>query len=517
MLAPQAPTPRLELQRLRKQYPGVLANDDVSLCVAPGQIHAVLGENGAGKSTLMKMIYGAVQPDAGQVLWNGQPVRLRQPREARALGISMVYQHFSLFDSLTVAENVWLGLDRQHRLAQVAQRIAQVAASYGLALDAQRPVHSLSVGERQRVEIVRALLTGPQLLILDEPTSVLTPQAVETLFVTLRQLAAEGCAILYISHKLDEIRALCHHCTVLRAGRVTGEVDPRQASNAELSRLMIGAEPPPLAHRPAQAGAVVLQVQALSVPRATPFGTDLQDVALQVRAGEVLGVAGVSGNGQQELMALLSGEDLRGPVGAVQLFGQDISRAGPRARRALGLHFVPEERLGRGAVPPLSLAQNTLLTRTENVSPAGWLRRRAVQQLAQRLIERFHIKAAGPQAVARSLSGGNLQKFIVGREIDANPKLLVVSQPTWGVDVGAAAQIRAELLALRDAGCALLVVSEELDELFEVSDRLVVLAQGRLSPPVATREATVEQVGAWMSGLWPGADAAAAEALHAAA
>jgi general nucleoside transport system ATP-binding protein len=343
---------------------------------------------------------------------------------------------------------------------------------------------------------------------------VLTPQAVERLFVTLRKLSSEGCAILYISHKLDEIRALCHHCTVLRGGKVAGEVDPTQESNASLSRLMIGAEPPQLQHRAAQPGAVVLQVHGLNMAKQDQFGTDLHDIALDVRAGEIVGVAGVSGNGQQEFMAALSGEDPRAPAGAIRVFGTDVSRSAPRARRQLGLHFVPEERLGRGAVPTLSLAQNTLLTRTEHVGRAGWLRIGAVERLASRLIERFKVKAGGPGAAARSLSGGNLQKFIVGREIDANPKLLIVSQPTWGVDVGAAAQIRSELLALRDAGCAVLVVSEELDELFEISDRLVVIAQGRLSPSVPTASATVEQIGAWMSGLWP-ASSDSQQATHA--
>ena len=506
--------PRLELIGIGKQYPAVKANDDVNLTVAPGQIHAVLGENGAGKSTLMKIIYGAVLPDEGEVRWNGQLVAVRNPHEARALGISMVFQHFSLFDTLSGAENVWLGLDKAFSLTEVTRRIVKVAEDYGLEVDPARPVHTLSVGERQRVEIVRALLTKPKLLILDEPTSVLTPQAVERLFVTLRQLSKEGCSILYISHKLDEIRALCHHCTVLRGGKVTGEVDPTQESNASLSRLMIGAEPPQLQHRAAQPGAVVLKVQGLSMPKQDQFGTDLHDIAVEVRAGEIVGVAGVSGNGQQEFMAALSGEDPRAPAGTIRVFGDDVSRVSPRRRRKLGLHFVPEERLGRGAVPTLSLTANTLLTRTENVGRGGWLRMAAMQSLAASLIERFNVRAGGPAAAARSLSGGNLQKFIVGREIDANPKLLIVSQPTWGVDVGAAAQIRGELLALRDAGCALLVVSEELDELFEISDRLVVIAQGRLSPSVPASMATVEQIGEWMSGLWP-RQLAGLEAAHA--
>ncbi|MBL8363206.1 MAG: ABC transporter ATP-binding protein [Rubrivivax sp.] len=500
MNASDAPL-RLELVGISKQYPAVKANDRVSLRVKPGEIHAVLGENGAGKSTMMKMIYGAVRPDEGEIRWNGQPVQVASPAMARQLGISMVYQHFSLFDTLTGAENVWLGLDKSMKLDEVSRRIVEVAHTYGLDVDPERPVHTLSVGERQRVEIVRALLTQPKLLILDEPTSVLTPQAVEKLFVTLRQLADGGCSILYISHKLDEIRALCHHCTVLRGGKVTGEVDPTQETNASLSRLMIGAEPPQLEHRELRAGAVVLDVQSLSLAKQDQFGMTLDGIGLQVRAGEIVGVAGVSGNGQQELMAALSGEDPRAPAGSIRFSGSDISRWSPRRRRKGGLHFVPEERLGRGAVPGLSLAQNTLLTRIEPVK-RGFIATGEVQRLAERIIDRFKVKAGGPGAAAKSLSGGNLQKFIVGREIDAKPTLLIVSQPTWGVDVGAAALIRGELLALRDAGCAVLVVSEELDELFEISDRLIVIAQGRMSPSVPIAEATIETIGEWMSGLW---------------
>ncbi|MDA7415298.1 ABC transporter ATP-binding protein [Xenophilus arseniciresistens] len=514
--------PRLQLTGITKRYPLVVANSEVSLTVMPGQAHAVLGENGAGKSTLMKIIYGSVKPDEGSVLVDGRAVSIRNPQEARQLGISMVFQHFSLFDTLTVAENVWLGLDKHLSLAEVTRRISTKAADYGLHIDPARPVHTLSVGEMQRVEIIRALLTDPKLLILDEPTSVLTPQAVDKLFVVLRQLVAEGCSILYISHKLHEIRALCSACTVLRGGKVTGVCDPREESNESLSRLMIGAEPPPLTHRPQQLGAVALQVQGLSLAREDQFGVDIEQLALEVRAGEVVGIAGVSGNGQKELLYALSGEDVRAAPDAIRLFGQNAGRLRPRARRRLGLHFVPEERLGRGAVPTLALAHNLLLTRDDAVGRGGWLRMGALEKQAASIIERFKVKAGGPQAAARSLSGGNLQKFIVGREIDAAPKLFIVSQPTWGVDVGAAALIRAEILALRDAGCAVLVVSEELDELFEISDRMHVLAKGRLSPSIARAAATVAQIGEWMSGLWPGAAAplaaeGAKEVQHAAA
>ncbi len=514
---------RLELEGISKRYPGVVANADVSLRVAPGQIHAVLGENGAGKSTLMKIIDGAVQPDGGSIRFDGELVQMRNPHVARSLGVAMVFQHFSLFDTLSVAENVWLGLDRSSSLLEVTRRIREVAAGYGLDIAPERPVHTLSVGERQRVEIIRALLTDPKLLILDEPTSVLAPQAVHKLFDTLRQLAASGCSILYISHKLDEIRALCHHCTVMRAGRVVAEVDPARESNASLSRLMIGADIAPPTRRPAQPGAVALELIKLSQPAADPYGVDLHDINLQLRAGEMLGIAGVSGNGQQELLAVLSGEDARVPRSAetgrqpradprcMQLFGKPLAGSSPGQRRRAGLRVVPEERLGRGAVPAMDLAANTLLTHTgADTVRHGWLRWGAVRAQAQAIISRFGVHAAGPQAAAQSLSGGNLQKFVVGREIIGNPRVLVVAQPTWGVDVGAAAQIRAELLALRDAGCALLVISEELDELFEICDRIAVIARGRLSPALPIAEATVERIGQWMSGLWDtGHDSAA--------
>ena len=496
-------TPRLQLSGITKRYPAVVANSDVSLTVMPGETHAVLGENGAGKSTLMKIIYGSVKPDEGSVMFNGQPVHIRNPQEARAMGISMVFQHFSLFDTITVAENVWLGLSKTLTLDQVTHSIIAKAQEYGLDIDPVRPVHTLSVGEMQRVEIIRALLTNPKLLILDEPTSVLTPQAVDKLFVVLKKLASEGCSILYISHKLHEIRELCKACTVLRGGKVTGVCNPSEESNASLSRLMIGAEPPQLTHRAQKPGAPVLRVQALSLPREDQFGVDLDGVSIEVRAGEVVGIAGVSGNGQRELLYALSGEDCRAPAGSIRMGETDVAAMHPGSRRKLGLHFVPEERLGRGAVPTLGLAHNLLLTRNEALSaPLGWIKVKTLQEQAADIIRRFNVKAGGPASVARSLSGGNLQKFIVGREIDARPKLLIVSQPTWGVDVGAAAQIRGEILALRDQGCAVLVVSEELDELFELSDRLHVIAKGRLSPSVPIADATIEKIGEWMSGLW---------------
>lgn len=504
---------RLELCGITKRYPSVLANDGVDLAVAPGQIHAVLGENGAGKSTLMKIIFGAVKPDAGEMFWNGQPLTVRSPADARRQGIAMVFQHFSLFGTLTVAENVWLGLSGQGSLDAVRVRIRELCHRYGLPLDTEATVHSLSVGEQQRVEIIRALMADPQLLILDEPTSVLTPQAVQALFGTLRQLAAEGRSILYISHKLDEIRDLCHHCTVLRGGRKVAEVDPTQLTAADLAQLMIGDAPPQVLHELREPGAVMLQVRDLSLPAIDPRNQGLHKVSLEVRAGEVVGIAGVSGNGQQLLLSVLSGEDTRAPADRVLLAGEPVGKLGVRHRRRRGLRLVPEERLGRGAVPPLSLADNMLLSHAANeglVGRGGWLRRSRMTMAASKIIERFRIKAGGgARAAARSLSGGNLQKYIVGREVMASPRVLIVAQPTWGVDVGASAQIRNALLALRDEGCAVLVVSEELDELFEIADRLAVISAGRLSPQVPAASLSREKVGLWMSGLWEAEHAAA--------
>ncbi|MCC2596901.1 ABC transporter ATP-binding protein [Pusillimonas sp. MFBS29] len=509
-------TPRLALKNISKRYPAVVANDGVDLTVQAGQIHAVLGENGAGKSTLMKIIYGVTSPDSGQMLWNGQEVSISSPAAARQLGIGMVFQHFSLFDTLTVTENIALGLPADTRLKELEHRIAQTASQYGLDLEPSRHVHTLSVGECQRVEIVRALLGKPQLLILDEPTSVLTPQAVNKLFETLRQLASEGCSILYISHKLDEIRALCDSCTVMRGGKVTGVCDPREQTDASLSRLMIGAEPPAVTHRQTPPGKAVLSVRSLSLPKAHPFATELSNIDFDVHAGEILGVAGISGNGQQELLAVLSGEDTRVEAETVLLDDVSVGRRSTAWRRARGLAFVPEERLGRGAVPELSLAHNILLSHQGDATVRqGFIRMGAIKRLAAEIIERFRVKAHGDQARADSLSGGNLQKYIIGREVLRKPRVLLVAQPTWGVDVGAAAQIRSELLALRDEGCAVLVISEELDELFQISDRLVVIAKGRVSPSIKTTEADLDLIGQWMSGLWAGNEPLAAESAHA--
>ena len=493
--------PRLLLRAISKRYPSVVANDAIDLEVRPGEIHALLGENGAGKSTLMKIVYGVVRPDAGQVEWEGSLVHIGSPAQARQLGIGMVFQHFALFETLTVAENIALALDERIAPAQLAPRIRAVSAEYGLPLEPERLVHSMSVGERQRVEIVRCLLQSPRLLIMDEPTSVLTPDAVQTLFGALRRLAAEGCSILYISHKLDEIRELCDRATVLRGGRVAGHALPRQESAHSLAQLMTGAELPECHLTPREPGPVRLALTGLTVPSLDPFGTTLSDISLEVRAGEIVGIAGISGNGQQELMRAISGEAPHRQAGAVMIDGADVASLDAAQRRARGLCFVPEERLGRGAVPDLPLTANALLTGyASGLVRRGLIDTRLVRDFARKIVTRFQVKCASEHAAAGSLSGGNLQKFIVGREMLLQPKVLLLAQPTWGVDVGAAMLIRQAAIDLRDQGVAVLVLSEELEELFMMCDRIAVLAGGRLSPAMATADTSPRDVGVLMSG-----------------
>jgi len=354
---------RLSLSGISKIYPSVVANDKVSLSIDAGEIHAVLGENGAGKSTLMKMIYGVTKPDEGEMVWEGKPLVVDNPAHARSLGIGMVFQHFSLFETLTVLQNVALALPGSPNMKQLAEEIETVSERYGLPVNPHRLVHALSVGERQRVEIIRCLLQNPKLLIMDEPTSVLTPQAVRKLFKTLRQLASEGCSILYISHKLDEIQELCHNATVLRGGKVTGSCIPSEETPQSMASLMIGKELPVCEHKPPKEnGTVRLKIAGLSHASDDPFGTDLKDIHLEVRTGEIVGIAGVSGNGQQELLYALSGEQPLAEKYPVQICGVEAGRLSPDKRRKLDMGFVPEERLGRGAVPKMSLADNALLT-----------------------------------------------------------------------------------------------------------------------------------------------------------
>jgi simple sugar transport system ATP-binding protein len=502
---PTSVRPRLELRRIVKRFAETLANDGIDLRVMPGEIHALLGENGAGKSTLVKIVYGILKADAGEIRWNGDPVRIDTPAQARRLGIGMVFQHFSLFDSLTVAENIALGIDEGIPIRTLSERIAVVSARYGLAIDPGRHVHSLSVGERQRVEIVRCLLQDPKLLAMDEPTSVLTPQEAERLFDTLRRMADEGRSVLYISHKLEEIRALCSAATILRGGRVVAQCDPRTESARSLAQIMIGSElASPAATELRRVGAVLLEIDGLTIEPVDPFGTALKDLRFAVRAGEILGIAGVAGNGQAELLSVLIGERLLDNAAAIRFGGKAVGRLGPDSRRRLGMAFVPEERIGRGAVPEMNLAENGLLSAyaqpAADLLACGLIRVARTRQLAERIVAEFHVVASGPDAEARSLSGGNLQKFMIGREIVQSPRVLVVAHPTWGVDAGATAAIHRALTGLARAGSAVLVVSHDLDELFAISDRLAVMYHGTLSEPRPTSEMTTEAAGLLMGG-----------------
>ena len=494
-------TALLTVEGLTKAYPGVVANDDVSFAIAPGEVHALLGENGAGKSTLVKMIYGLVRPDAGRMRLRDTPYTPSEPRAARASGVAMVFQHFSLFDALDVAENIALGMENPPPQRQLARRIREVSEAYGLPLDPDRLVGELSAGERQRVEIIRCLLQDPKLLIMDEPTSVLTPQEVEILFETLRKLAAEGTAILYISHKLEEIRALCDHATILRLGKVVATCDPREKSAAELAEMMVGTKLTPPERESAAPGEVVLDVSGLSMKSANPFGTTLKNVHFRVRAGEVLGIGGVAGNGQDELLAALSGESRVEPD-AIRLKGADVGQLGPNARRRLGLLCAPEERLGHAAAPDMSLTENAILTGVirEDLATRGFLRWGAAQGFARRIVERFDVRTPGVGHAARSLSGGNLQKFVIGREVLQRPGVLVVNQPTWGVDASAAAAIRQALLDLASTGTAVICISQDLDELMEISDQFAALNEGRLSAPRPARGLSIEEIGLMMGG-----------------
>ncbi len=490
------------MHAISKAYPGCLANDAIDLTLLPGEIHALLGENGAGKSTLVKILYGLLQADSGTIEWQGNPVHIASPAAARQLGIAMVFQHFSLFDSMTVLENIALGmaLDADNELHQ---RIKDVSQRYGLPLDPDRSVYTLSVGERQRIEIVRCLLQNPRVLIMDEPTSVLTPQEVSDLFVTLRRLASEGVAILYISHKLDEIKALCDKATILRNGKRVASADPAVESARSLAALMMGDELTETTKRKssvsAQAG---LNLSGLSHLATDSTGISIKDINLQVHRGELLGIAGVAGNGQDELLQLIAGEIPTTGASKIVVNGTDVSKSGAGERRTLGLCCVPEERLGHAAVPSMSLAENVLLTAHHRMpmTSLGLLAHAKSREFAKKIISDFNVQCSGPDALASSLSGGNLQKFIVGREILQNPDVLVVAQPTWGVDAGAAAAIHNALQLLAASGSAVLVISQDLDELMRLSDRICALCAGHLSAVYPTADLSVQQVGLLMGG-----------------
>jgi simple sugar transport system ATP-binding protein len=496
-------TPLLQTIGLTKRYGSFAANDSIDIDIWPQQIHALLGENGAGKSTLVKTIYGLVQPSAGEMRWQGETMVLSGPSEARSRGIGMVFQHFSLFDNLTVAENVALGLNGKESFKAMSARLEEVSNVYGLPLDPKREVWRLSVGERQRIEIVRALMQNPKFLILDEPTAVLTPQEADQLFVVLDRLKAEGRAVLYISHKLEEVKRLCDTATILRGGKKVATCNPQAETAASLARMMVGAD---IKQVKAQAGRQItvprLVVNDLSLAPDDPHGVRLKNISLELRGGEILGIAGVAGNGQDELFAALSGERQAKDPGTIVIDGEPAGHMTITQRRRLGAAFVPEERLGHGTAPRMRLSENALLTghAASGMVSYGFVKTAMTLATVDKATATFDVRKAKRDPEAASLSGGNLQKFIVGREILRVPVLLVVSQPTWGVDAGAAAVIRQALLDLAAAGAAVLVTSQDLDELAEITDRIAVMFHGHLSEPLLTAEASREKIGLLMGG-----------------
>ena len=499
-----APLPLVELRGIVKQFPGVRANDGVDFDLRPGEVHALLGENGAGKTTLMNVLAGLLQPDAGTISIGGTETELRSPRDGIDCGIGMVHQHFRLVDRFTAAENVTLGWHTPRALIrprELERDIARLSEEYRMRVDPGRQIWQLSVGEQQRVEILKNLYRGANVLVLDEPTAVLTPQEAVQLFESLRGMAAEGRGIVFITHKLEEVMSVADRVTVLRRGRHVATVGKRQTSEAELARLMIGRDlprpPEPTRREP---GAVVLRLEQVEADDERGLRA-LSGIDLEVREGEILGIAGVAGNGQRALAEVVVGlRETR--AGRVELDGRDISRWPIRRRIEAGIGYCPEDRLRFGVAPGLSI-QDNLISKSYGRTPVkgGFLLDRgSARRHARELAERFDIRATDLGAPVTSLSGGNLQKVVLAREISASPRLLVAAQPTRGLDLGAAEATRRLLLEQRDAGRAVLVLSEELDELLVLSDRIAVIYEGRITGTFPAHLADEEQIGLLMAG-----------------
>jgi general nucleoside transport system ATP-binding protein len=495
------PPPAVAVRGICKRFPGVVANDHVDLELRRGEVHALLGENGAGKSTLASILAGLYQPDAGEVRLDGRPVALTSPREALAHGIGMVHQHFRLVRRFTVAENVALG-DRRQPLVMstpdVHRAVVALGERYGLPVRPEALVADLTVGEQQRVEIVKTLYRGAAVLLLDEPTSVLTPQETDALFATVRTMAADGKAVVFISHKLHEVLAIADRVTVMRDGRVVGTVAAGDTDVRDLAELMVGRSVDlEVARAPVEPGEAVLALEAVTVEQDARRGR-LRDVSLVVHAGEIVGIAGVSGNGQRPLAEVAAGL-LAPDRGRVRVAGRDVTGRGPRAARAAGLAYVPEDRLGTGLAPTLSLAENLQLTRAHG----PLLDRRRWTAEARRLMQAFDIRAPGPGTTTSSLSGGNLQKVLLARELDTDPRVVVAAAPTRGLDVGAIEAVRELLVARRQEGAGVLLISEDLEEILALSDRILVLFEGRLVHACAAADAEVTTLGLAMAGAAP--------------
>ena len=496
---------RLEMCNIVKTFPGVLANDRVCFDVNQGEVHALLGENGAGKSTLMRQLYGLYKPDDGEILINGKPCVFNSPADAIAAGIGMIHQHFMLVPTLTVAENVALGLKSSHEplkdLDKVSARILDLSRTYGLKVDPYAYVWQLSVGEQQRVEIIKALYRGASLIILDEPTAVLTPQEVNDLFQTLRQMASDGHALVFISHKLNEVLAISQRVTVLRDGRVIGTRLTKEVNKNELVKMMVGREVRPLAPQPLKSGEVCLDIRGLH--GMGDRGTEaLRGIDLQIHSGEIVGVAGVSGNGQRELAECLAGVR-RVTAGNIFLDGRDITTTPLKVRVDIGLAYIPEERMRDGAIREFSVEENVFLH--DHASPRFthgiFLDFNRMREFATTLVKNFSVKTPGLETPIKNLSGGNIQKLILARELSRHPRLLIAAQPTRGVDIGATEYIHQRLLQQREEGTAILLISEDLDEIIALSDRIAVLYEGKIMGIVDRNQATLEQIGLMMAGI----------------
>src|SRR5438128_8220417 len=499
----------LELRNITKRFGDVLANDAVSIKVVPGTIHAIVGENGAGKSTAMRIAYGFYTADSGDILVNGQVREIRTPHDAIALGIGMVHQHFMLVEPMTVAENIVLGAEQGNAVAldlkKAAGEIRKVSDEFKLAVNPKAIIETLSVGQQQRVELLKALYRHAQLLILDEPTAVLTPQEVEEFFVILRRMREQGKTIVIITHKLSEVLAISDNVTVMRDGRVVGDVKTSETNAAALARLMVGREVLLRVAKPdAKTGAPVLGVRELSI--AVRDGTlRLDKVTFEVRAGEIVGIAGVEGNGQTELIEALAGLVPGSYVsGTIAFEGRDITQTHARKRKELGIAHVPEDRQRRGLLLDFSLAENTILGvhyRKPAVAGGGiLLDQKGIQKRTEQVIRHFDVRPPNPVLPARALSGGNHQKLSIGREFELPPKLLLVSQPTRGVDIGAIEFIHRKIVELRDQGCAVLLVSAELEEVTALSDRLLVIHNGKIVGEVDPKATSNEEIGLMMTG-----------------
>ena len=498
----------IEMVDITKKFPGIIANDHVTLQLKRGEIHALLGENGAGKSTLMSVLFGMYQPEEGHIKKDGQVVKIQNPNDANALGIGMVHQHFKLVECFSVLDNIILGAEdtRMGLLQREAarQKVMELSRRYGLSVDPDALVEDITVGMQQRTEILKMLYRDNEILIFDEPTAVLTPQEIEELLQIMRNLAAEGKSILFITHKLNEIVSVADRCSVLRKGKYICTVDVANVTKAELSRMMVGRDVEfAVQKQEAKPAEVVLDVRDISVASKLSKKNAVNHVSFQVRAGEVVCIAGIDGNGQTELVYGISGlEPLAG--GSISLCGQDISKAPIRKRSLMGMSHIPEDRHKHGLVLDYSLEDNMILQtyfHPEFTDKMGFLRRGNIRAYAERLIEQYDIRSGqGPVTVVRAMSGGNQQKAIIARELDKAPQLLIAVQPTRGLDVGAIERIHKEIVAQRDAGKAVLLVSLELDEVMTVADRILVMYEGELVGQLDPRTTTVEELGLYMSG-----------------